>query len=65
MKKIALDDILGFNAYEKVRQEFRQKIIELKKIRRVSIGAKISAYPIAAWSRIVSEASSVASSTGS
>jgi hypothetical protein len=42
MKKIALDDILGFNAYEKVRQEFRQKIIELKKIRRVSIGEKIS-----------------------
>jgi hypothetical protein len=42
MNKIALDDILGFNAYEKVRQEFREKIIELKKIRRVSIGEKIS-----------------------
>lgn len=42
MKKVALDDILGFGAYEKVRQEFRQKIIDLKKTRRVSVGDKIS-----------------------
>src|SRR5215470_3580811 len=42
MKKVALDDILGFNAYEKVRPEHRQRIIELKKNRRVSIGDKIS-----------------------
>jgi hypothetical protein len=42
MKPVIIDDILGFNAYEKVRQEFRQKIIALKKRRRVSLGDKIS-----------------------
>jgi uncharacterized protein DUF3501 len=42
MKKIVLDDILGFTAYEKVRQEFRQGIIEKKKLRRVAVGEKVS-----------------------
>jgi hypothetical protein len=42
MKKIALDDILGFSAYEKVRQEFRQEIIDKKKLRRVAVGDKVS-----------------------
>jgi hypothetical protein len=42
MKKVVLDDILGFSAYEKVRQEFRQAIIEKKKSRRVAVGDKIS-----------------------
>ncbi|MBM4259997.1 MAG: DUF3501 family protein [Deltaproteobacteria bacterium] len=42
MKPVGLDDILGFSAYEKVRQEFRQKIIELKQKRRVSVGDKVS-----------------------
>jgi Protein of unknown function (DUF3501) len=42
MKKIVLDDILGFTAYEKVRQEFRQGIIEKKKLRRVAVGDKVS-----------------------
>jgi len=42
MKKVALDDILGFSAYEKVRQEFRHGIIEKKKSRRVVLGDKIS-----------------------
>ena len=42
MKKIALDDILGFSAYEKVRQEYRQQIIDKKKSRRVAIGDKVS-----------------------
>ncbi len=42
MKKVVLDDILGFAAYEKVRQEFRQDIIEKKKRRRVAVGDKIS-----------------------
>ena len=42
MKKVVLDDILGFAAYEKVRQEFRQDIIEKKKQRRVAVGDKIS-----------------------
>ena len=42
MKKILLDDILGFNAYEKVRDEFRKKIIALKQKRRVIVGDKVS-----------------------
>ena len=42
MKKVVLEDILGFAAYEKVRQEFRQDIIEKKKHRRVTVGDKIS-----------------------
>jgi len=42
MKKIVLDDILGFAAYEKVREEFRREIIDKKKLRRVSVGDNIS-----------------------
>lgn len=42
MKKIVLDDILGFTAYEKVRDDFRREIIEKKKLRRVSVGQNIS-----------------------
>lgn len=42
MKKVILDDILGFSAYEKVREQFRQGIIEKKKARRVSVGDKVS-----------------------
>lgn len=42
MKKIILDDILGFTAYEKVRERFRQEIIEKKQKRRISVGDKVS-----------------------
>jgi hypothetical protein len=42
MEKIALDDIVGFAAYEKVRQHFRDDIIEKKKRRRVAVGDKVS-----------------------
>jgi hypothetical protein len=42
MKKVILDDILGFSAYEKVREEFRQNIIAKKKNRRVAVGDKVS-----------------------
>jgi hypothetical protein len=42
MNKVVLDDILGFSAYEKVRQEFRQGIIEKKKHRRVAVGDRVS-----------------------
>ena len=42
MDKIILDDILGFAAYEKVRQQFREEIIEKKKRRRVAVGDKVS-----------------------
>jgi hypothetical protein len=42
MKKVVLDDILGFAAYENVRQEFRQDIIAKKKNRRVAVGDQVS-----------------------
>jgi len=42
MKKVGLDDLVGLSAYEKVRDEFRRRIIELKKRRRVSVGDKVS-----------------------
>jgi Protein of unknown function (DUF3501) len=42
MKPISLDDIRGIAAYEKIRGEFRQKIIDLKKKRRISVGDKVS-----------------------
>lgn len=31
MNKIILDDIMGLPAYEKARERFRQRVIELKK----------------------------------
>ena len=42
MKKVVLDDILGLAAYEKAREEFRRRIIDLKRDRRVSVGDKVS-----------------------
>jgi hypothetical protein len=42
MKPISLDDIRGIAAYEKVRAEFRQRIIDLKKRRRIAVGDKVS-----------------------
>lgn len=42
MNKVALDDIMGLDAYEKVRKEFRHRIIELKKKRRVAVGKQVS-----------------------
>lgn len=42
MKKIGLDDIMGLPAYEKVREDSRRRIIELKKKRRVAVGDKVS-----------------------
>jgi hypothetical protein len=42
MKKIALEDIRGLSAYEKIRKDFQQCIIELKKNRRVSVGDNVS-----------------------
>lgn len=42
MKKVTLEDIRGLTAYEKVREEFRRGIIELKKTRRLAVGDKVS-----------------------
>jgi hypothetical protein len=42
MKKVAIDDIVGLAGYEKIRQDLRRRIIELKQKRRVSVGDKVS-----------------------
>lgn len=42
MKKLTLDEILGLERYEQVRQEFRQRIIDLKKNRRVAVGDRVT-----------------------
>src|SRR3972149_452804 len=42
MKKVALNDIMGLAAYEKVRENFRRRIIELKQARRVAVGHKVT-----------------------
>jgi hypothetical protein len=42
MRKVAMDDIVGLAAYEKIRQDFRRRIIELKQKRRISLGDRLS-----------------------
>lgn len=42
MKKIELKDIIHYHEYLKVRKEFQQKIIKLKKNRRVQVGENIT-----------------------
>lgn len=42
MKEVAADDIIGLSAYEKSREDFRRRIIELKRKRRISVGEKVS-----------------------
>ncbi|MSQ48143.1 MAG: DUF3501 family protein [Deltaproteobacteria bacterium] len=38
MQKVTLDEIIGLDRYEKIRDEFRRRIIDLKTHRRVSVG---------------------------
>jgi hypothetical protein len=40
--KLTVDDIVDLRAYERERSEFRDRIIALKKVRRVSIGALVT-----------------------
>src|SRR5215470_102520 len=42
MNKVSLDDIMGISAYEKIRENFRRGIIDLKQKRRVSVGDRVS-----------------------
>lgn len=42
MKKIELKDIIPYNDYLKIRGEFQQKIIKLKKNRRLQVGENIT-----------------------
>jgi hypothetical protein len=41
-QKLTLDDIADFRAYERERDEFRQKVIELKRKRRIGVGPFIT-----------------------
>lgn len=42
MKKVELAEILDIAQYEKVRQDFRRRIIELKKKRRLAVGPRVT-----------------------
>lgn len=42
MKKLAIGDLMGLSAYDRVRDRFRQEIIELKKDRRLAVGDRVS-----------------------
>lgn len=42
MDKLTLKDILGPSAYERVRDERRRRVIELKRRRRVHVGPNVS-----------------------
>jgi hypothetical protein len=42
VNKVNLDDIMELPAYEKAREDFRQRIIELKRKRRVCVGDRVS-----------------------
>src|SRR5437870_4731867 len=42
MKPIGISDVMNIAEYEKIRPEFRSRIIELKNRRRISVGPKIT-----------------------
>src|SRR5512147_2273147 len=42
MKKVQLEELMGLERYEQVRSEFRRRIIEMKKSRRVAVGDRIT-----------------------
>lgn len=42
MKKVSLDEVMGLTRYEQVRDDFRRRIIALKKQRRVPVGDHIT-----------------------
>lgn len=42
MQKVTLDEIVGAERYEKIRDDFRRRIIELKKPRRLTVGDRMT-----------------------
>jgi len=42
MEKVTLDEVAGIERYEQLRPEFRRRIIELKKQRRVAVGDRVT-----------------------
>src|SRR5258708_15574595 len=43
MKRIERNEVLDIGSYEPLRETFRRRIIELKRVRRVAVGANITA----------------------
>ena len=41
-RKLSIEDILDLRAYERVRAESRAEVIELKKLRRISLGPVVT-----------------------
>lgn len=42
MRRVTLDEIVGLERYEQIRDDFRRRIIEMKKDRRVAVGDHIT-----------------------
>jgi hypothetical protein len=42
MNKVTLDEIMGPERYEQVREDFRRQIIALKKLRRAPVGDRVT-----------------------
>ena len=42
MQKVTLDEIIGAERYEKIRDDFRRRIIALKKPRRLAVGDRMT-----------------------
>jgi hypothetical protein len=42
MRLVRLDDITGLGRYEAIRDEFRRRIIQLKRARRLSVGDRVT-----------------------
>lgn len=42
MKKIGFDELMSLEEYERARDDLRQKVIDLKKRRRVQVGPRVS-----------------------
>lgn len=42
MRRVTLDDLMGLSRYAAVRDEFRKRIIELKRDRRIAVGDQIT-----------------------
>ncbi|MBI3784576.1 MAG: DUF3501 family protein [Deltaproteobacteria bacterium] len=41
-RKVALDEIVGLQRYEEIRDDFRRRTIDLKRQRRVSVGDRVT-----------------------
>ncbi len=42
MQKVTLDEIIGAERYEKIRDDFRRRIIALKQYRRITVGDHVT-----------------------